>query len=124
VACGNIFDIISGKSEYRSLAEFVEKNPLFAAFRKAQREITDRARPCLLLDNPEKFRHICRTAEYRPAKNMPPGYLDGEIAKAIDERAKEWEQYVAQKLPPLPSQVEAALVQSEPPAERAKAYIP
>ena len=124
VACGNIFDIISGKSEYRSLAEFVEKNPLFAAFRKAQREITDRARPCLLLDNPEKFRHICRTTEYWPAKNMPPDYIDGEIAKAIDQRAGEWERYVAEKLTPLPSQVEAALVQSEPLAERAKAYIP
>ena len=123
IACGNIFDIINGKSPYKNLAEFIEKHPTFVAFRNAQKEITDRARPCLLIDNPEKFRHICRTCEYRPAKNMPKGYLDGEIAKAIDERAKEWERYVAEKLPPLPSQIEAKPVRSEPAAERPKAYV-
>ena len=123
IACGNIFDIINGKSPYKNLAEFIEKHPTFVAFRNAQKEITDRARPCLLIDNPEKFRHICRTCEYRPAKNMPKGYLDGEIARAIDERAKEWERYVAEKLPPLPSQIEAKPVRSEPAAERPKAYV-
>ena len=48
MACGNIFDIIHGRSKYSSLYDFVQRNPVFKAFRTEQADITDRARPCLL----------------------------------------------------------------------------
>jgi len=101
VACGNIFDIINGTSPYRSLREFVQEHPVFAAYRQEQAKIEDRARPCLLIDHPEAFRRICRAEGCRPARNMAPGYLDGEIARAIDAAAREWREYV-ERLPPLP----------------------
>ena len=123
VACGNIFDIINGKSPYKTLAEFVEKHPMFVAFRKAQKGITDRARPCLLIDNPEIFRALCREHPHRPARNMPPSYLDGEIARAIDERAAEWKCFCAEKLPPLPSQLEAQRTAAQAPAEPQRACV-
>jgi len=106
IACGNIFDIIRGHSEYASLNDFVENHPVFRAFREEQDSITDRARPCLLIDNPEAIRRICKGGGWRPAKNMAPGYLDGEIARAIDECAAEWRRRAA-SLPPLPAEVEA-----------------
>lgn len=91
VACGNIFDIIEGRSQYSSLKDFVQKNPVFEAYRAEQAKITDRRRPCLLIDHPEAFRRIVHVEGCRPGKNMPVGYLDGEIAKAIDRAASEWE---------------------------------
>lgn len=104
VAGGNIFDIIQGKSLYKSLDDFVQNNPLFKAFRNEQDKITDRNRPCLLIDNPEAFRRIAATCpDCLPAKNMPPGYLDGDIARKFDEVAKEWKNT---RLPPLPAEVE------------------
>ncbi|MHC4982739.1 MAG: radical SAM/SPASM domain-containing protein [Planctomycetota bacterium] len=124
IAVDNIFNIISGESEYNNLGELVEKHPVFVAFREGQKQIKDRARPCLLIDHPEVFRNICRTREYRPAKNMPPGYLDGEIASAIDERAEEWRRFVAEKLPPLPSQLEAMAEHAEAAPERTGACVP
>jgi len=102
VACGNIFEIIEGRSEYRSLTEFVQKHPVFRAFREEQCKITDRARPCLLIDHPQVIRRIARVPGCRPAKNMAPGYLDGEIARHIDRVAAEWAALVP-KLPPLPA---------------------
>ena len=42
----------------------------------------------------------------RPAQNMPPGYLDGQIAGAIDAAASAWRQCAA-NLPPLPAELEA-----------------
>jgi MoaA/NifB/PqqE/SkfB family radical SAM enzyme len=90
VACGNIFDIIAGRSEYASLRDFVERDPVFAAFRAEQTRAPDRARPCLLIDRPEAFRRICRMDGCRPAKNMPEGYLDGEIARVLDVKAAEF----------------------------------
>jgi len=104
VVCGNIFDIISGKSRHRSLAEFVQDNPLFRAFRQEQEGITDRTRPCLLIDHPEAIRRCCSLAEYKPAQNMPAGYLDGDIARILDVVAAEWREYCATKLPPLPAE--------------------
>lgn len=104
VAGGNIFDIIQGKSRYKSLDDFVQNSPMFKAFRSEQEKIKDRDRPCLLIDHPEAFRRIAATcADCRPAKNMPPGYLDGQIARKFDEVAEEWGQA---KLPPLPAEVE------------------
>jgi hypothetical protein len=100
VACGNVFDIIEGRSEYASLSEFVQKHPAFRAFRDEQGKIADRTRPCLLIDHPEAFRRICRAGGCRPAKNMPEGYLDGPIARQIDEVADEWRRK-AEHLPPL-----------------------
>ena len=100
LACGNIFDIIEGNSEYANLADFVHRNPVFTAFRDEQRKITDRTRPCLLVDNPQAFRRVCRTDGWWPAKNMPDGYIDGEIAHFLDRYAAEWQQK-ADRLPPL-----------------------
>jgi hypothetical protein len=100
VACGNIFDIVEGRSEYSSLNEFVQKHPAFRAFRKEQARITDRKRPCLLMDHPEAFRRIYRAGGCRPARNMPDGYLDGHIAHHLDEVADQWRQ-TAEHLRPL-----------------------
>ena len=91
VASGNIFDIIAGRSEYASLNDFVQRNPVFVAYREEQAKIKDRKRPCLLIDHPEAFRRIVRVNGCRAAKNMPAGYLDGDIARAIDFAAAEWE---------------------------------
>ncbi len=91
VACGNIFDIIAGRSEYSSLSGFVQDHPVFRAFRAAQEQVADRARPCLLIDHPHLFREIARMPQCRPGKNMAEGYLDGEIAAAIDHAARRWE---------------------------------
>jgi MoaA/NifB/PqqE/SkfB family radical SAM enzyme len=90
VASGNIFDIIAGRSEYASLNDFVQRNPVFVAYREEQAKIKDRKRPCLLIDHPEAFRRIVRVNGCRAAKNMPAGYLDGDIARAIDFAAAEW----------------------------------
>jgi MoaA/NifB/PqqE/SkfB family radical SAM enzyme len=92
VASGNIFDIIAGRSEYASLNDFVQRNPVFVAYREEQAKIKDRKRPCLLIDHPEAFRRIAEVNGCRPAKNMPAGYLDGDIARAIDFAAAEWRQ--------------------------------
>jgi len=108
VACENIFDIIRGKSEYSSLKQCVQENPVFRAYRAEQENITDRARPCLLIDHPEAFRRICKLDCCRAAKNMAPGYLDGAIARAIDDDAEQWRQAAA-NLPPLPWETESAL---------------
>jgi MoaA/NifB/PqqE/SkfB family radical SAM enzyme len=99
VACGNIFDIIAGKSEYTSLRDFVERHPVFVAVRQEQQRIKDRARPCLLIDHPEVFRSISSMEGCRAARNMPKGYVEGEIAAAIDARAAEWREL---ELPVLP----------------------
>jgi MoaA/NifB/PqqE/SkfB family radical SAM enzyme len=107
VACGNIFDIINGTSEYRSLKEFVQHHPVFVAFRAEQKKIKDRARPCLLIDHPHVFRRICEIEGCRPTRNMTDGYLDGDIARAIDAAAAEWQRLVP-NLPPLPAEREAA----------------
>lgn len=105
VACGNIFDIIEGRSEYATLRDFVQNHPLFVAYRQEQKKITDRARPCLLIDSPDAFRRITQIEGCRPAKNMPPGYLDGDIAHAIDAAAEDWQRYCAtQPASPIPAQ--------------------
>jgi len=90
IACGNVKDIFSGKSEYTSLADFVNRHPLFRGFREKQKKITDWRAPCLLFDNPEMLRDLCKHAPWFPANNMPKGYLDGEIAKAIDDSSRRW----------------------------------
>ena len=109
VACGNIFDIILGKSEYASLNELVQRHPVFRAFRTEQQRITDRSRPCLLIDHPEALRRIRRVEGCRPAKNFPPGYLAGRIAGAVDAAAWEWAQKAA-SLPPMADEPEFAEV--------------
>ena len=103
VACGNIFDIINGRSEYASLDDFVQRHPFFVGFRQKQLLVHERAAPCLLIDHPELFRQLCREVGCRPAKNMPPDYLEGPIAQAIDEAAAAWAAKVPE-LPPLPAE--------------------
>ena len=90
IACGNVKDIFSGKSEYKSLADFVNRHPLFRGFREKQKKITDWRAPCLLLDNPEMVRDLCKHAPWFPANNMSEGYLDGDIARAIDDSSGRW----------------------------------
>lgn len=109
VACGNIFDIVEGRSEYRSLNEFVQNHPVFRAFRREQARITDRKRPCLLIDHPEAFRRICREGGCRPAKNMPEGYLDGQIASHLDDVADQWRQTAEHLRPLMPGESLAAV---------------
>ena len=113
VACGNVFDIIQGRSEYVSLQELVQHHPVFKAVRAEQTKITDRTRPCLLIDHPEAFRRINQVEGCRPAKNMPLGYAEGEIARHVDEVAAQW----AAKAAALPSLVTAdKLEESQVPA--------
>jgi len=107
IACGNIFDIIRGESAYATLGDLVQRHPVFRGFREEQEGITDRARPCLLVDHPEVFRRIVQRPGWRPARNMADGYLDGVIARHIDQVAAAWEE-TARHLPPLPAEREAA----------------
>mgnify|MGYP000218158983 CR=1 FL=1 len=119
IAAGNIFDIIQGRSRYGSLDDFVQNNPVFKAFRDEQDKIKDRDRPCLLIDHPGAFRRIVATcADCRPAKNMPPGYLDGDIARKFDQVAKEWAEA---KLPPLPAEVERSGLKAKEDMQQATA---
>jgi len=108
VVCGNVFDILEGRAEQASLAEFVRDNPVFRAYRRHQAEITDRNRPCLLIDHPQAFRDIARQPTCRPDHTMPTGYLDGEIAAAIDVAAEEWAERSA-KLPPFATKTSPAV---------------
>jgi MoaA/NifB/PqqE/SkfB family radical SAM enzyme len=100
VACGNIFDIIAGKSPFKSLRDFVQNNPVFQVYRDEKSKVKDRSRPCMMIDHPDAFRRIAATQGCRPAKNMADGYLDGEIAKTIDQTAAQWKEKTA-KLPPI-----------------------
>jgi hypothetical protein len=85
----------------------VQDHPVFAAFRVEQKKITDRARPCLLIDNPEAFRHIAKIEGCQPARNMPPGYMDGEIALAVEAAAADWKRYCAtQPASPIPDETQ------------------
>ena len=92
IACGNIQDVFSGKSEYRSLADFANRHPFFVKFREKQKEIADHRAPCLLMDHPEMLREICARAPWYAADNMPKGYLDGDIGRAMDACATSWRQ--------------------------------
>ena len=116
IACGNIFDIIQGKSQYTSLNDFVQNHPVFKAFREEQKKITDRARPCLLIDHPEAIRSICNCEGWWPAKNMSEGYLEGEIAQIVDQVAAEWRQFVP-TLPLLPAECEGQIAEDAEPRE-------
>jgi MoaA/NifB/PqqE/SkfB family radical SAM enzyme len=106
IACGNIFDILHGRSEYASLKDFVRRHPVFVAFRAEQDKITDRTRPCVLMDHPDAFHRVCRAGDCRPAGNMSPGYLDGDIARALEATAADWKRHAA-LLPPLPAETES-----------------
>jgi len=99
IGCGNVCDIIRGDSEYTSLDELVQTNPVFEQYREEQRKIKDRARPCLLIDHPEAFRRVAQVDDCRPMKNMAEGYIDGEIADAIDQVAEEWRSTVPELEP-------------------------
>ena len=101
VACGNIKDIVNGNSPYASLEDFVHRHPFFAAYRRVQKAITDHRAPCPLIDHPELFRHICRHYPWYPGKNMPEGYLEGDIARALDEVSACWKSHL-RKMPALP----------------------
>lgn len=105
VALGNIFDIINGKSPYKSLNDFVQNHPFMAAIRRAQTQVTERSSPCLLIDHPHLFRQVCADYGYKAAKNMPADYFDGPIASAITAQAQQWKAAVP-NLPPLPAQRE------------------
>jgi MoaA/NifB/PqqE/SkfB family radical SAM enzyme len=100
VACGNIFDIVEGRSEYRSLDEFVQNHPVFVAFREEQDKVSDRARPCMLIDHPHAFRRVFELPECYPAKNWAEGYVGGEIADHVDRVAERWRRVVPH-LPPV-----------------------
>jgi MoaA/NifB/PqqE/SkfB family radical SAM enzyme len=119
VGCGNVFDIINGTSAYESLDDLVQNHPTFRGFREEQDRITDRARPCLLIDHPDAFRRVYRRGGCYPGKNMAPDYLEGAVARHIDQVAAEW-RAKAQQLPPIvptgryePREQEAALPTAE-----------
>jgi hypothetical protein len=61
----------------------------------------------------EAFRRICHVPCCRPAKNMAEGYLDGEIARTIDDVAARWEEMSA-KLPPAPGQRPTGVYENQP----------
>ncbi len=101
LACENIKDIISGRSAYKSLSDFVNNHPFFKRFRDKQHLITDHRAPCVLFDHPEMIRDVCAEGGWYPTKNMPEGYLDGEIARAMDANAEAWQKKL-QELPMIP----------------------
>jgi len=102
VACGNVRDILSGDSEYASVGDLISRHPFFVAFREKQRQITDWRAPCVLIDHPEMFREVCACHPYFAGKNMPEGYLQGDIADTITRRAEEWQAKLAH-LPRVPA---------------------
>jgi len=114
IACGNVLDVFNGKSEYRSLADFVNRHPFFAKFREKQQEVTDYRAPCLLMDHPEKLREICAQAPWYPANNMPEGYLDGGIARALDSCSKDWEEAL-RGMPLVPERVQRDIAAARTP---------
>ena len=83
------------------LDECVDKHPFFVKFREKQKEVADRRAPCLLLDHPQKIREICAEAEWFPAKNMPQGYLEGDIATVVDVCSRQWHGAL-QNMPAVP----------------------
>jgi MoaA/NifB/PqqE/SkfB family radical SAM enzyme len=107
VSCGNIFDIIQGRSQYESLDDLVQRNPVFRAFRDEQDQVTDRARPCMLIDHPEAFRRVARMHGCKAARNMGADYLEGPTAEIIDEISRQW-RWKVPYLSPLPSDAAAA----------------
>jgi len=107
IACGNVFEILSGRSEYRSLADFVNRHPFFVRFREKQKSIADWRAPCLLLDHPEHIRDVCAHAEWFAGPNMPAGYLEGTIARAVDEAARSWNAAL-RRMPLVPDCVRGA----------------
>ncbi|MCE5327044.1 MAG: radical SAM protein [Planctomycetaceae bacterium] len=100
IAGENIFDIIAGRSQFKSLDDYVQNSPLFKAYRHEQAGVTDRNRPCMLIDNPQAFQRIRCTENCRAGKNFPPGYADGEIAETIKQVAQQWQEKCTQ-LPPV-----------------------
>ncbi|MFP4057851.1 MAG: radical SAM/SPASM domain-containing protein [Candidatus Brocadiia bacterium] len=108
VSCGNIHDIVNGESEYDSLGDFVVGHPFFRGFRQKQKQVPDWRAPCLLIDNPQLFRELCQDPHWHPAKNMPPGYLDGPIAQAIDEASQAWKRSLGEQ-PRVPESVQKAM---------------
>jgi hypothetical protein len=113
VACGNMYDILSGKSEYATLRDFVIRHPFFRGFREKQKEVGDWRAPWLLIDHPEKLRELCARGHWQAAKNMPGGYLDGEIARAIDAASRSWK-VLLEAQPTTPQCVSEAIQQEEP----------
>ena len=93
--------------KHASLDDFVQRHPLFVGFREKQKLVPDRGAPCLLIDNPELFRQLWHEVGFRPARNMPPDYLQGPIARAIDAAAAAWRAKLVE-LEPLPADREAA----------------
>jgi len=110
VACGNMHDILAGRSEYTSLGDLVMRHPFFRGFREQQRKIHDWRAPCVLIDHPQLFRELCQryAGQWYPAKNMPEGYLDGEIAQALDEISQAWQERL-RSLPLIPDCVARTL---------------
>jgi len=119
VACANLLEVRSGNGPYASLADVVNSHPLFVHFREKQKEITDPRAPCPLFDHPEKFRDACRKADWFANTNMPDGYFDGEISRALDENARRWHDALA-SMPyaPASAQDEIAAVRKELEAHR------
>ena len=90
-SAGNIHEIIDGKGLYSNVKDLLENHPLFAKYREAQKKICDYRSPCVLIDHPEMIREICKEHTWKRAKNMPPSYLEGDIASLIDRRSREWQ---------------------------------
>ena len=101
-------DILAGtSSDYRSLRDLVIRHPFFRGYREKQKEVNDWRAPCLLIDHPKKFRELCAREDWYPRKNMPDDYLDGDIARAIDETSSEWQSALATQTK-MPRSVQAA----------------
>ena len=94
VTFGNVLELGRPDSEYSDLRDLVLRHPGFVAFRREQGDIRDSAAPCPLIDHPEVFRRVASAAGCHAAANMPPGYLDGAVADALDRGASEWRRLV------------------------------
>ncbi len=115
IACGNVIDIIQGHSRYESLGDLVQNHPVFARYREEQDRITDRSRPCPLIDQPDAIRRICSGEDWRPARNMAPTYLSGEIAEAVDATARAWQEHLQAHRPESPGDLEKLKMPAQAP---------
>lgn len=84
--------------KFKNLQDALTNHQTLRAYRKAQDSITDRYRPCVLIDNPELAREVFSQNPHQKTNKTPEDYLQGKIADVITERANEWRDIWAPRL--------------------------
>jgi len=86
------------EKKFRNLQEAITSQETFQFYRRQQDKITDRFRPCVLIDHPHLAREIFSTKYCFATNNTPEDYFEGRIASIIDKRAREWKEIWAPRL--------------------------